>query len=138
MVIRRVLAAPKQINNQSWLRHNIFRTKCRSQGKICSLVIDGGSFENFVSQEMVDKLNLATVAHAHPYSVSWIKKDNEVRIDKKCLVSFSMGKNYQDKVWCDVVPMDVGHILLGRPWQYDMSAIHDGRKKYLLILYGED
>ena len=24
--------------------------------------------------------------------------------------------------------MDVCHILLGRPWQYDRSATHDGRK----------
>ena len=24
--------------------------------------------------------------------------------------------------------MDVCHILLGRPWQYDRSAKHDGRK----------
>lgn len=116
LVIQRVLATPKQDDNQPWLRHNIFRTRCKSHGKICSLVIDGGSFENFVSQEMVDKLELVTIPHPHPYSVSWIKKDNEVRIDKKCLVSFSMGKNYRDEVWCDVSPMDVGHIFLGRPW----------------------
>jgi hypothetical protein len=24
--------------------------------------------------------------------------------------------------------MDVCHILLGRPWQFDRNAIHDGRK----------
>ena len=24
--------------------------------------------------------------------------------------------------------MDVCHILLGRPWQYDRGAIHDGKK----------
>jgi hypothetical protein len=24
--------------------------------------------------------------------------------------------------------MDVGHFLLGRPWQYDINGIHDGRK----------
>ncbi|KAG6527173.1 hypothetical protein ZIOFF_009267 [Zingiber officinale] len=113
LVIQKVLVAPKQDENRPWLRHNIFRTRCKSHGKVCSLVIDGGSFENFVSQEMVDKLKLITIPHPHPYSVSWIKKDNEVRIDKKCLISFSMGKNYRDKVWCDVTPMDVGHILLG-------------------------
>ncbi|KAG6472144.1 hypothetical protein ZIOFF_069601 [Zingiber officinale] len=139
LVIQKVLAAPKQDENRPWLRHNIFRTRCKSHGKVCSLVIDGGSFENFVSQEMVDKLKLTTIPHPHPYSVSWIKKDNEVRIDKKCLISFSMGKNYHDEVWCDVTPMDVGHILLGRPWQYDRSAIHDGRKNtYTFVLEGID
>jgi hypothetical protein len=29
---------------------------------------------------------------------------------------------------CDVIPMDVCHILLGRPWKYDKNVTHDGRK----------
>ena len=27
---------------------------------------------------------------------------------------------------CDVVPMQAGHMLLGRPWQYDRRVRHDG------------
>jgi hypothetical protein len=34
---------------------------------------------------------------------------------------------YKDKVLCDIIPMDVYHILLGRPWKYERKAIHDGR-----------
>ena len=49
-------------------------------------------------------------------------------VDKHCLVSFSIGKNYQDEIWCDVVPMDACHLLLGRPWQFDRNANHDGIK----------
>jgi hypothetical protein len=40
-------------------------------------------------------------------------------------VTFSIGQKYQDQVWCDVVPMDACHLLLGRPWQYDRRATHD-------------
>ena len=29
---------------------------------------------------------------------------------------------------CDVVLMHAGHILLGRPWQFDKEVIHDGFK----------
>ena len=28
---------------------------------------------------------------------------------------------------CDVVPMDIFHILLGKPWQFDKKVTHDGR-----------
>ena len=27
---------------------------------------------------------------------------------------------------CDLVPMEATHILLGRPWQLDRKAFHDG------------
>jgi hypothetical protein len=27
-----------------------------------------------------------------------------------------------------MIPMDVCHVFLGRPWQYDMNVIHDGRR----------
>ena len=41
------------------------------------------------------------------------------------LVSFRIGK-YEDEVLCDVVPMQAGHLLLGRPWQFDRRVKHDG------------
>jgi hypothetical protein len=44
------------------------------------------------------------------------------------LIQFSIGKNYKDEVLCDVTPMDACHILLGRPWQLDRRAFHDGFK----------
>ena len=40
-------------------------------------------------------------------------------------MTFSIGK-YKDGVLCDVVPMQVGHLLLGRPCKYDRKVQHDG------------
>ena len=34
---------------------------------------------------------------------------------------------YKDIIMCDVMPMDVYHIFLGRPWQYDRGVMHDGK-----------
>ena len=42
------------------------------------------------------------------------------------MVEFKIG-GYNDKILCDVILMDVCHLLLGRPWKYDMNVIHDGR-----------
>ena len=42
-------------------------------------------------------------------------------------MEFQIG-TYKDQVLCDIMPMDVCHILLGRPWQYDRKDVHDGRK----------
>lgn len=49
------------------------------------------------------------------------------------LVSFRIGR-YEDEVLCDVVPMQAGHLLLGRPWQFDRRVKHDGfTNKYSLV-----
>ena len=46
-------------------------------------------------------------------------------MNKQVLVSFSIGK-CEDEVLCDVVPMQAGHLLLKRPWQFDRKVQHDG------------
>jgi hypothetical protein len=48
-------------------------------------------------------------------------------VTKQCLVEFKIG-GYRDEILCDVIPMDVCHFLLGRPWQFYKNFIHDGRK----------
>ena len=41
------------------------------------------------------------------------------------MVKFKIG-SYHDEALCDILPMDVCHLLLGRLWQFDRHAIHDG------------
>uniref|UniRef100_A0A2N9G5D8 Protein kinase domain-containing protein n=1 Tax=Fagus sylvatica TaxID=28930 RepID=A0A2N9G5D8_FAGSY len=111
-----------------WLRNNIFHTRCTSHGKFCNVIIDGGSCENVVATTIVEKLKLKTEDHPEPYKLQWLRKDNEVKVNKRCFVEFSIGKNYKDAVVCDIVPMDACHLLLGRPWQYGRKTKYDGFK----------
>nr|GEU99480.1 reverse transcriptase domain-containing protein [Tanacetum cinerariifolium] len=69
--------------------------------------------ENAVSTYMVEKLALKTVDHLEPYQFTWLKKRNAIKVSKRCLVEFSARRKYKDKVWCEVIPMDACHILLG-------------------------
>jgi len=34
--------------------------------------------------------------------------------------------NYTNQILCDVISMDIGHVILGRPCQFDNNTIHDG------------
>ena len=98
------------------------------------MIIDGGSCTNVASTILVEKLNLATLKHPKPYKLQWLNDSGEVRVNKQVLVSFSIGK-YKDDVMCDVVPMNAGHILLGRPWQFDRHVTHDGyTNRYSFVL----
>lgn len=48
-------------------------------------------------------------------------------VNEQVWVEFTMG-NYQDKIPFDVLPMDVCHVFLGRPWQYDRELVHHGKE----------
>jgi hypothetical protein len=48
-------------------------------------------------------------------------------VTKQCLIIFKIG-GYRDEILYDVIPMDVCHVLFGRPWKYDRNIIHDGRR----------
>nr|GEV07262.1 hypothetical protein [Tanacetum cinerariifolium] len=127
LVIQRVLnvAVSKFVDDNLWLHNNIFKTKCTSKGKFYDMIIDRGSCENVVSTYIVKKLGMKSEDHPEPYQLTWLKK-NTVKVSKCCLVQFSIGKNYKDEVWCEVILMDAAHILLGHPCQFDRKTKHDG------------
>jgi hypothetical protein len=91
------------------------------------MIIDGGSCTNVASTILVEKLNLPTLKHSRPYKLQWLQDCGEIKVNKQVLISFSIRK-YKDEVLCDVAPMHAGHILLGRPWQFDKKVTHDGFK----------
>eukprot|EP00253_Pinus_taeda_P026908 PITA_26908 len=74
---------------------------------------------------MVEKLGLERLKHPSPYRVSWLQKGHQLLVDEQSEVEFQIG-HYKDKIICDIMPMDICHILLGRPWQYDRKVTHDG------------
>jgi hypothetical protein len=127
LVARRALSAQVKEDDMEQQRENIFHTRCHINNKVCSMIIDGGSCTNVASTTLVEKLNFPTLKHPMPYKLKWLNDCGEIKVTKQVLISFSIGK-YKDEVLCDVVPMHAGHILLGRPWQFDRKAIHDGFK----------
>ena len=132
MVARRALSVQAKEDDEMQ-RDNIFHTRCHVQNKVCSVIIDGGSCTNVASTTMAEKLGMATCKHPRPYKLQWLNDSGEVRVNKQVLVAFSIGK-YEDEVLCDVVPMQAGHLLLGRPWQFDRKIQHDGfTNKYSFV-----
>ena len=90
------------------------------------MIIDGGSYTNIISKRVVDALGMKAWPHPQPHCIEWLYNSGRLKVTHKVRVKFNIG-TYYDEVICDVVPMDVCQLLLGRPWQYDRTAIHEGR-----------
>ncbi|GKB46853.1 putative reverse transcriptase domain-containing protein [Tanacetum coccineum] len=101
-----------------------------------SMCLEMWGCDNLIAAEAVQKLGLKTENHPKPYKLHWLKKGGEVTVSKCVYVPFSVGNTYKDNVWCDVVPMDACHLLLGRPWEYDRDITHNGRTNTYSFLFG--
>ena len=58
--------------------------------------------------------------------MQWLDENGSVKVKHTVSIAFNIGA-YEDTIECDVLPMTVCHMILGRPWQYDKGALHDGR-----------
>ncbi|XP_073057399.1 uncharacterized protein [Primulina eburnea] len=78
LVTRRIMSAQvkEEETNQ---RENLFHTRCFVSGKVCNIIIDGGSCTNVASLEMVEKLSLPTLKHPQPYRLQWLNDCAEVK-----------------------------------------------------------
>jgi hypothetical protein len=122
-MMRKSLLTPEKEVESSVQRTRLFRTTCKTKDMVCKVIVNR---DNIISTEMVEKMELETIDHPSPHRILWLQKGHQVTVTKQCLVEFKIG-GYNDKTLCDVIPMDVCHLLLGRPWKYDRNVIHDGR-----------
>jgi len=114
-MVRCALTQPK--GTEDWRRTAIFYTYIKCGDKGCKIIID---CINVVFSGSVSRLGLNYVPHLKPYSVSWVN-DPSIAVKERCLFPMKI-LDYHDEIWCDVIPMDVGHVILGRPWLYDLDV----------------
>ena len=96
--------------------------------------MDSGSVVNAVAAASVPALGLAPEVHPLPYKAMWIN-DLSLAVTHRCLVPLRVG-GYGADIWCDVLPMGVGSILLGRPWLYDFDVAQYGRTNHCVFFCG--
>ena len=77
---------PRLNEEEDWQCTSIFRTRVACQGRLCTLIIDGGSCSNLTSKELVEKLNLKIEDHQNPYQIAWVN-DTSILMSSHCLVS---------------------------------------------------
>jgi hypothetical protein len=129
LVVQRVLrtqVTPTEKNQ----RHTLFHMKGVVQERSIRIIINSRSCNNLVTTMLVKKLSLPTCKHSNPYHIQWLIDGGKFRLSRSVCVPFSIGA-YSDYVDCDVVPMEVCSLLLGRPWQCDTDSFCHGHLNHL-------
>jgi hypothetical protein len=74
LMMRKILLKPEKEVENPVQRNSLFRTACKTKDRVFKVRVDSGGRDNLVSTEMVEKLELETIAHPSPYKVSWLQK----------------------------------------------------------------
>ena len=108
--------------------------KCET--KVCKIIINEASSLNVVSKTVIARMNLTFEPHPRSFHIPWIN-DTTLLISERCLIHIQIG-NHLACVWYDVLPMNIGHILLGFPWLQEMQVYHNMQNNtYILKSQGK-
>ena len=116
------------------LRSSIFSTLTKIGTTVIKILIDSGSVVNVVATPSVHTLGLQPMFHPRPYKAMWIN-DTSLAVTKRCIVPLRVAR-YREDIWCDILPMGVGSVFLGRPWLYDRDVAQYGRTNHFIFYFG--
>ena len=86
-----------------------------------------------MSFNVVSRLGLKLIPHPNLYKVSWVDTSS-IAIKERCVIPLQF-LTYKVEIWCNVIPMDVRHIILGRPWLYDLDVTLHGRSNSCSFMF---
>ena len=89
------------------------------EDKNCKVIVDNGCI-NTVASKVTEKLRWKVVPHPHPYKVSCINS-TILGVKQQCLVLIDFNL-FKDKIWGDVVTIDIGQVILSRSWLFDKDV----------------
>ncbi|KAF6146547.1 hypothetical protein GIB67_008833 [Kingdonia uniflora] len=82
-----------------WKKHNIFQVRVESDDKGLEAIVDNGSKENFILENVADKLHLRLTPHPKPFTFYWLQRDSMTHPLFHTQVKIKMG-SYEDTILC--------------------------------------
>ena len=78
-----------------------------------------------MSSNIVACLGLKFVLNPKSYNVSCVN-NNSITVNDKCLFPIKF-IDFHDEIWCNMIPINLGHVILGRLWIYDLDVTISSR-----------
>jgi hypothetical protein len=85
------------------------------KGDQLHFIVYSGIQNKVISIEIVNKLNLPTTPHPHPYTIGCLCQGRDLYINQQLHLLYDI-KPSKDEVLCDISPLGVCDVLLGKPY----------------------
>ena len=105
------------------------------KGALIYFIVNSGSKKNLISVEVIKRMDLPMTPHPHPYTISWIQQGRDLQVSQQCRLPYDI-KPFKDEVLCDIAPLEVCDVVLGKPYLWKWHVVYESRPRSVIITLG--
>jgi hypothetical protein len=113
----------------------LFCSQMWVKGSPIHFIFNKGSQKNLISAEIVKRLNLSTTPHPQPYTIGWLHQGRDLCVNQQLRMSYGI-KPFKEEVLCDIPPLEVCDVILGKPYLWKCHVVYDSRPRSFIITLG--
>eukprot|EP00253_Pinus_taeda_P029926 PITA_29926 len=122
---------PEDLEDEERLFHSHMWIK----GSPLQFIVDSRNQQKLISAEVVKQLGLPTIAHPQPYTIGWLHQGPNLCVSQQCRLPYNI-KPLMDEVLCDIAPLEVFYVLLGKPHLWKRHVVYKSRPRVVIITLG--
>jgi hypothetical protein len=73
--------------------------------------------------------------HPQPYTIFRLLQGRDLRVSQQCQLPYDI-KPFKDEVLCDISPLEVCDVILGKPYLWKRHAVYESRPLSVIITLG--
>jgi hypothetical protein len=110
----------------------LFHSKMWVKGDPIHFNVNNGSQKNYISAEVVKRLDLPTTPHPQPYTIDWLHQGRDLYVNQQCRLPYDI-KPFKDEVLCDISSLEVCDALLGQTYLWKCHVVYESRPRNVII-----
>jgi hypothetical protein len=113
----------------------LFHSQMWVKGDPLHFIVDRGSQKNLISTKVIKQLDLPMTLHPQPYTFGWLCQGRDLCVSQLCRLPYDI-KPFKDEVLCDIYPLEVCDVLLGKPYLWKRHVVYESRPHSVIITLG--
>jgi hypothetical protein len=98
-------------------------------------IVNSDSHKNLISIVFFKQTNLPMTTHPHPYTIGYLHQGRDLHFNQQCLLPYDI-KPFKDEVLCDISPVEVCDVLLGKPYLWKCHVVYESRPDNVILTLG--